>query len=101
MLSCQLTNDVCLHQTSDFAHFFSVYDFQPRPRYGGTTTTLPNALFINPNPGADHIEGYFTGGETEEEWLDDTQLAEVSAQFASRVEGNEVCFHSTPYDFSS
>jgi len=37
------------------------------------------ALFINLTPGADHIEGYLTGGETEEEWVDEAQLAEVSA----------------------
>ncbi len=78
-----------------FTFFFSAYDFQPCPRRGGTTTILPNTLFINPNPGADHIEGYFSGGETEEEWLDDAQLVEVSAQFASRVKGQGVCF---PFD---
>lgn len=81
--------------------FFSAYDFQPRPRRGGTTTFGSPTLFVNPNPGADHIDGYFTGGETEEEWVDDAQLAEVSAQFASTAEGNEVRFGSTPYPFNS
>ena len=51
--------------------FFSVYDVQPRPRQGGTTTFGCPPVFVNPTPGADHIEHYFTGGETEEEWLDD------------------------------
>ncbi len=109
VLSCQLTNHVCLHQTSDFAFvffvvvfiFFSAYNFQPRPRRGGTATILPNTPFINPTPDANHIEGYFSGGETEEEWLDDSQLAEVSPQFLSRLEGNKVHFRLTLYHFNS
>jgi hypothetical protein len=60
--------------------FFSAYDFQPCPCQGGITTFGTPMVFINPNPGAKHIDGYFTGGETEEEWVDnDTQLARVSA----------------------
>jgi hypothetical protein len=73
---------------------------QPHPRQGGTTTFGCPPVFVNPTPGADHIEGYFTGGETEEEWLDDAQLAEVSAQFALRPE-DKVRFHLTLYDFNS
>jgi hypothetical protein len=89
VLSCQLTNHVCLRLT---LHFFLAYTFQPRPRRGGTTAVCnPLAPFINPTPGADHIEDYLTEGETEEEWVDEAQLAEVSARFASRAEVNEVC----------
>jgi hypothetical protein len=74
----------------DFA-FFLAYTFQPCPHHGGMTAVCnPLAPFINPTPGADHIEDYLTGGETEEEWVDEAQLAEVSAQFASRAEVNEV-----------
>ena len=73
---------------------------QPRPRQGGTTTFGCPPVFINPTPGADHIEGYFTGGETEEEWFDDAQLAEVSARFALRPE-DKVRFHLTLYNFNS
>jgi hypothetical protein len=58
--------------------FFPVYAFQPCPCCGGTTAILHNTPFINPTPGADHIKDYFSGGETEEEWLDDSQLVEVS-----------------------
>ena len=81
--------------------FFPAYAFQPHPRCGGTTAIPHNALFINPTPGADHIEDYFSGGETEEEWLDDSQLAEVSPRFLSRPEGNKVRFHLTLYHFNS
>jgi len=110
VLSCQLTNLVCLHQTSDFVFFFFVgsvlfffpaYNFQPCPRCGGTTTIQHNSPFINPTPGADYIEDYFSGGETEEEWLDDSQLVKVSPQFLSRPEGNKVHFHLTLYHFNS
>jgi hypothetical protein len=81
--------------------FFPAYAFQSRPHCGGTTTILHNAPFINPTPGADHIEDYFSGGETEEEWLDDSQLTEVSPQFLLRPEGNKVRFHLTLYHFNS
>ncbi len=80
-----------------FTFFFSAYDFQPHPCHGGTAAILPNTPFINPTPGADHIEGYFSGGETKEEWLDDFQLAEVSPWFLSRPEGNKVHFHLTSH----
>ncbi len=76
VLSCQLTNHVCLCLT---LHFFSAYSFHPCPHHGGMTACTLLALFINLTPGANHIEGYLTGGETEEEWVDEAQLAEVSA----------------------
>jgi hypothetical protein len=84
------------------SHFFSVYNLPLCPCCGGTTTLSCTTLapFINPTLGTNHIKGYFSGGETEEEWPDNTELAEVSAQFKLVAEGNEVHFHLTPYQFN-
>jgi hypothetical protein len=59
------------------------------------------APFINPTLGANHIEGYFSRGETEEEWPNNTELAEVLAQLELVAESNKMHFHFTPYQFNS